>query len=171
MNIVKSLKKASLFTACLSSFSFAETHVDWSANMATIKETSKDKFIEEKQRSLTFETQLFDLDFNLEYIFDEGGKLNHILYYRSFSPQSVNCIEEYHFIKTEVIKEIGSAKTTKNIYNDKIDASSTEVCGYVATGEYGLNTEWKGKPENTSLVLSTWKGRPYIGLSYNQSSH
>jgi len=171
MKIIKSLKIASLFTVYISNLSFAESNVDWSANMTTIKETSKDKFIEEKQRSLTFETQLFDLNFNLEYIFDNDGKLNHILFYRSFSPQSANCIEEYHFIKTEVVKQNGSAKTIESVYNDKIDASSTEVCEFVATGEYGLNTEWKGESESASLVLSTWKGTPYIGLSYNQSNH
>lgn len=167
-NIV--LITASLLVISFSHFSQAKVKVDWSVSLAQVKIEEKNKLVEEKQRNLTFETRLFDLDFHLEYVFDEQGKLDNILYYRSLSKDSTSCASDYNDIKKMVSKEHGMAKTLESVYNDKAKNSSEKLCSFAATGEYTLDTKWKGQTEDISLVLNTWKGTPYIGLYYKKSA-
>jgi len=171
MNSLKILVSVMLLSITFAEHSNATTIIDWSGSKESVKNTSKNKLVEEKPNSLTFEARLFELDFNLEYIFDGEGKLNHILYYRSFLPGISDCVAQYQSIKAVVEKQQGNAETIENIYNDKIDTSAADLCKYVATGEYKLETNWQGKSENTNLVMSTWKGTPYIGLSYSPVGH
>jgi len=153
-----------------SNSSQAEKKINWSASFEQVKSEETNKLIEEKKRNLTFETRLFDLDFHLEYVFDEQGKLDNILYYRSLSKDSNSCVTNYNAIKNFVSEEHGTAKTEESIYNDKVKVSPEMLCGFAATGEYKLDTKWQGQTEDISLVLNTWKGTAYIGLYYTKAS-
>lgn len=153
-----------------SNSSQAEKKINWSASFEQVKSEETNKLVEEKQRNLTFETRLFDLDFHLEYVFDEQGKLNNILYYRSLSKDSNSCVTNYNTIKNFVSEAHGTAKTEESIYNDKAKDSPEMLCGFAATGEYKLDTKWQGQTEDISLVLNTWKGTAYIGLYYTKAS-
>jgi len=171
MDTNKVLIATTLLFSSFFSYAQAEKKINWLASFEQVKSEETNKLIEEKQRNLTFETRLFDLDFHLEYVFDEQGKLDNILYYRSLSKDANNCAAEYITIKNMVIEEHGTAKTQESIYNDKAKDSSERLCNYAATGEYKLETAWKGQTEDISLVLNTWKGTPYIGLYYTKASH
>ena len=169
-------KKFALITTAslllgFSSSARASSEIDWSVSFEQVKNTQQNKLIEQKQRNLTFETRLYELDFHLEYVFDEQGKLDNVLYYRSLSKDSKSCAQEYNAIKDRVITEQGTAKTQESVYNEAAKDSAEKLCSYAATGEYQLETAWQGKTADISLVLNTWKGTPYIGLYYRKSSH
>jgi len=154
-----------------SNTSQAQKTINWSTSFEKVKSEEKNKLLEEKQRNLTFEARLFDLDFHLEYVFDEQGKLDNVLYYRSLSKDSNTCVLDYNAIKELISKDHGTAKTEESVYNDKANDSSEMLCTFAATGEYKLETKWKGETEDISLVLNTWKGTAYIGLYYTKASH
>jgi len=170
MNIKKLLIVIALFATSFFSFSHAEKKINWSLSINQVKSEEKNKLIEEKQRNLTFETRLFDLDFHLEYVFDQQGKLDNILYYRSLAKDSNSCVINYNAIKELISEQHGMAKTQESVYNDKAKDSSEMLCSFAATGEYKLETKWKGQTEDISLVLNTWKGTAYIGLYYTKAS-
>jgi len=159
----------SLFIS-FSSLSQADKKINWLASFEQVKSEEENKLVEEKQRNLTFEAQLFDLDFHLEYVFDAQGKLDNVLYYRSLSKDSNSCVVDYNAIKGLISKNHGTAKTEKSVYNDEAKDSSEILCSFAATGEYKLETNWKGQTEDISLVLNTWKGTAYIGLYYKKPS-
>lgn len=167
----KLLMIITLFVTSFFSFAQNEKRIDWTLSMEQVKSEEKNKLLEEKQRNLTFEARLYDLDFHLEYVFDEQGKLDNILYYRSLTVDEQNCISEYHSIKNKVSQEFGTTKTQESVYNDKAKDSAEKLCSFAATGEYKLETTWKGQAVDIELVLNTWKGIPYIGLYYRKSSH
>jgi len=170
MNINKALIATALLFASFLSYGHTDKKIDWSASLSQVKSNEINKLIEEKESNLTFETRLFDLDFHLEYVFDEQGKLDNILYYRSLSKDSNSCVTDYNAIKDLVSEEHGTAKTEKSVYNDEAKDSSEILCSFAATGEYKLDTKWKGQAEDISLVLNTWKGTAYIGLYYTKAS-
>jgi len=171
MNTNKALITLASLLLGFASFTQASAEINWSVSLEQVKSTEKNKLIEEKQRNLTFETSLFELDFHLEYVFDEQGKLDNVLYYRSLSKDANSCTKEYNAIKDMVITEQGAAETQESIYNEKAKDPTEKLCSYAATGEYQLETTWQGKAADISLVLNTWKGTPYIGLYYRKSSH
>ena len=115
MNTNIALITSAAFLVSFSSYSQAGKEINWSVSLEQVKNTETNKLVEEKQRNLTFEARLFDLDFHLEYVFDEEGKLDNILYYRSLSKDSNSCAAEYKSIKELVSKEHGVAETEENI--------------------------------------------------------
>lgn len=170
MNISKVLIATVLLLT--SSFSLSQTvgTINWSASLEQVKNEEKNNLVEEKQHSLTFATRLFELDFHLEYVFDAQGKLNNVLYYRTLANDATNCADEYDAIKVKISDVHGIANTQESIYNEKAKNASEQLCSFAATGEYKLDTLWKGQTEDISLVLNTWKGTPYIGLSYTKTN-
>jgi len=170
MNTNQTLITMASLLLSFSSYSQAEQVINWSASLEQVKSEEKNKLLEQKGSNLTFETRLFDLAFHLEYVFNEQGKLDNVLYYRSLDKNANSCVSDYTAIKNKVSAKYGKAKTEETIYNDKAKGSPDNVCSFAATGEYKLDTNWKGQTEDINLVLNTWKGTPYIGLYYNKPS-
>jgi len=170
MNTNKALITMASLLLSVSSYSQAEQAIDWSASLEQVKSEETNKLLEQKGSNLTFETRLFDLEFHLEYVFNEQGKLDNVLYYRSLDKTANTCVSDYTAIKHKVSAKYGTAKTEESIYNDKAKGSPENICTFAATGEYKLDTNWKGQTEDINLVLNTWKGTPYIGLYYKKPS-
>ncbi|KGJ99173.1 hypothetical protein [Thalassotalea sp. ND16A] len=140
--------------------------IDWSMSFAQVKQNQQHAPDDEIPTRLTYESQLFDMEFHQEYLFDDKGQLVNILYYKGFSSDATDCVSEYNRVKAEVEKHYGkvdaSTKTTKDLSNTAVEA----LCSHTSAGDYKLDSKWQNDNANISFVLDAWKGQAYIGLSY-----
>jgi len=142
--------------------------VNWDISFEQVKQSHKIKPEEEIKNRLTYETELFDTAFHKEYIFNGQGKLDNILYYKSFSAQAKNCVSEYNRVKSKLESQYGQTKTDIKSINVLADTPTEKLCGFTATGEYKLDTKWVTNNANISFALDTWKGQPYVGVSFKR---
>lgn len=141
--------------------------IDWQASKSSIKANATAVLTEDSKNRLTFEQQLFELPFHLEYVFTEQGQLKNVLYYHSVKPEDSNCAEKYEQLKSKLTKQFGSAETQISSANETIVAEPEKLCGFTASGEYSMNSIWTKEKQVISFMLSTWKGTPYIGLMFH----
>ena len=141
--------------------------IDWQASKSSIKLNTNAVLTEDSKNRLTFEQQLFELPFHLEYVFTEQGQLKNVLYYHSVKPEDINCAEKYEQLKNKLMKQLGKTDTQISSANEKILTEPEKLCAFTANGEYSMNSIWTKEKQVISFMLSTWKGTPYIGLMFH----
>lgn len=140
--------------------------IDWSRSLEQIKAAQAVKPSDEQANRLTYEGSLFGTEFHQEFLFTEQGKLKNILFYHSVDADSLTCVEQYKQIKADVVFQLGETKLNELSINPLESLDRAKLCELTSIGEYKLFSEWLQATEKVSLVLDTWKGQAYIGLSY-----
>lgn len=139
--------------------------IKWQQSAAQIKQQHSQAPAEETQRALSYPTQLFDLDFNQEYIF-ANDKLIEVLYYHAFKAEADNCLQEYRQVKGRLEQLYGQVATAVNTQLDTDKLSEQAICQASSKGQYFLDSRWQHDNTNIGFVLSTWKGQSYLGVTY-----
>lgn len=168
MNVLRTLALTTLVVPFMASSAEQATlaRIKWDMTFEQVKKGQAGKPLDENPTRLTYASHLFDLEFHQEFLFNDQGKLVNVLYYKSFSADGVNCASEYEAIKQHVSKVYGDAETIDKSTRDFSQAAGETLCSYTSAGEYKLDSLWQSSNENISLVLDSWKGTPYVGLSY-----
>ncbi|WP_076414518.1 hypothetical protein [Shewanella sp. UCD-KL12] len=141
--------------------------IDWHLSFEQVKESQVAKPSDEQANRLTYESELFGTEFHQEFLFTEQGKLKNILFYHSINADSLTCVEQYKQIRKGMVSQFGETKLNELSINPLESIDRAKLCELTAIGEYKLFSEWPQANEKVSLVLDTWKGQAYIGLSYH----
>ncbi len=140
--------------------------IDWSRSIEQIKASKTTQPSDELPNRLTYKSELFGTEFHQEYLFTEQGKLKNVLLYHSVDADSLTCVEQYKQIKADVVSQFGESKLNELSINPLESIDRAKICELTSIGEYKLFSEWLQTDDKVSLVLDTWKGQAYIGLSY-----
>ncbi|MEW6999371.1 hypothetical protein AADZ86_16920 [Colwelliaceae bacterium BS250] len=168
MNVSKSTLIATTFliAGVFTAQAATLTDVNWQQNAAQIKQQHKSPPDEDIPTRLTYKSQLFKMDFHKEYLFNKDGQLVNVLYYKSLAATANNCLSDYEKVKAEIVQSFGEKDTEVKRYVDFDTADARLICKNTADGTYQLDTKWQTKNSTFSLVLATWKGQGYIGITY-----
>ena len=135
------------------------SRIDWDSSPADILASEAETPEDQSKTRLTYVKNFKDKDYHLEYLFDSGGRLENVLYYRAYPNEGVACGVEYARVMTELSDQYGSP--------DSMDANvATMDCSEVGSGEIKLSSAWDGADTRIELVLDTWYEKPYVGISH-----
>jgi hypothetical protein len=141
--------------------------IDWNSTVADIRADERHAPLETSEKRVTYEAQLKGESYHLEYLFGDGGHLVNVLYYKSFPSEGLACLVEYQRVRTAYAEELGEAESeTVGDENRLTQYSQDNLCKAAADGVLAADTQWH-KNSNTRLkvLLSVWKGAPYVGIS------
>ncbi|NRA83447.1 MAG: hypothetical protein HRU22_06655 [Gammaproteobacteria bacterium] len=135
--------------------------INWQHDINQIKASQTNKLVEIQAHRLTYKSELFNEEFEQEFLFNQQGKLSNVLYYKSFKVTDENCVSQYKYFKDAATKQFGQSET--------VAEGDIASCQSAANAQYRLTSLWQTNSEKVSLKLNTWKGVPYIGLSIEPS--
>ncbi|WP_068547206.1 hypothetical protein [Thalassotalea crassostreae] len=160
---------ATMFTSTLTQATERQqplAKVNWLQNLNQVKQDQSQQPEDELANRLTYKSELFDIEFHQEFLFDDQGKLKNVLFYKGISKDNSTCVDDYESIKKLVEQQYGKVETASNTYTDLTNTPKEQLCKHAADGVYQLESKWTTDNSNISFVLNTWKGQAYIGLSY-----
>jgi hypothetical protein len=143
-----------------------ESHsINWMSTLEDIQATRSATPEDVSAKRLTYPAQLKGAPYHQEYLFNDEGTLKNILYYRSYSTAGNDCAHEYERMVSAYREEFGEPAAPTQVTGDSSNPEA--VCESVGAGQLIMKTEWSiDKNSVLTLLLSTWKKTPYVGVSF-----
>ena len=147
--------------------------IDWDSTLADIKAREEPPLEEESETSLSYRAQFQGNYYRLEYRFSEEGTLANVLYIKPFPANGNACLLEFHRVSQAYRSELGKPSREAAPGLPELQQSGiAQACRAVGEGNLMVMMEWSTNSANTVLVvvLSTWAGQPFVGITFSPSA-